>query len=90
MRRKRKGDNNWSKKYERGSHYGKENLIIYPYYLDVFCILWIFILCADFYYSPDFVLVMVLHGLCAVLGIVSAVLHWIRYKKEKFTEIDVD
>ena len=35
------------------------------------------IFCADFYAPPDLGLLMVLHGLCAVMGVVNIIVQWV-------------
>ena len=46
------------------------------------------IFCADFYAPPDLGLLMVLHGLCAVMGVANIIAQWIRYKKGKVSRDD--
>lgn len=61
----------------------KKNSLFLPIIKTIFSSLWVLIFCADFFYPPELGLLMVLHGLCAVLGIVNTIAQWICYQKDK-------
>ena len=66
----------------------RKTTLFVPIFWTIIGCLWVLIFCADFYAPPDLGLLMVLHGLCASVGVVNIIVQWIRYKKVKVSRDD--
>ena len=61
----------------------KKNTVFSPILWTINGCLWALIFCADFFYPPELDLLVILHGLCAVIGVVNIVAQWVCYHKDK-------
>lgn len=66
----------------------KKNTVFTPILWTLNGCLWVLIFCADLFYPPELDLLVILHGLCAVIGVVNIVAQWIRYQKNKVKRND--
>ena len=60
----------------------KQTPLIVPILWTLNAAMWVLVFGLDLCYPPQLPAIVVLHGLCAVVGVVNGVLQWLHFKKQ--------